>query len=582
MANFVIILDPDNERRSRFIQAIRPHIAPMAGLVVDERHQDHLSVLWATTPHAPISIDQGETSLSMIWGEAICPGSPQRQTSAALETTWQTPPGQPYDGFYAAFTYSSTDGLRVGADVMGFFPVYVWSYPEGAIVASSPELLRHHPIFIPKLSVEGIIGVMMLRALANDCSPWQGVKRLGAGNLLTISPDGRVAEQAQYRVPCFQADMDKARYDRLPFEEQVDVLAEAVDQAIARHAPATDDQILLLSGGLDSRTLAGFLQRQGATPQLLTFGRPDDLETLCAKAVAKHLGWSHHTYDAVTTLAQNGDLTTACIENAAFLTQWGHLAGSTIGLTNMGWHDLASLRLEGRPMINGFAMDRAICGTRVVNPQFETVLKYECKGGGLLPDLTRRLLVADASVQAELDQVVAKMQQSYTQYSDVETQRAWLLSFYHSNRFALGIGAWRFSFAIWPRLPILDQQLLAVSGQLPGETTSRRRAQKEMVCRCFPDLARLPLDHNAFSVEPLSPSLRRKQLRPLIKAQQTWWKMQKRLGYDRRPYFRSYNSNRPELQVLDREIEQERLFDLEFDPQERCNLATSPRHAGPL
>jgi len=89
------------------------------------------------------------------------------------------------------------------------------------------------------------------------------------------------------------------------------------------------------------------------------------------------------------------------------------------------------------------------------------------KGGGLLPDLTRRLLVADASVEAELDQVVAKMQQSYTQYSDVETQRAWLLSFYRSNRFALGIGAWRFSFAIWPRLTILDQQLLAVSGQLP-------------------------------------------------------------------------------------------------------------------
>ena len=43
MANFVIILDADDERRSRFIQAIRPHIAPMTGLAVDERHQDHLS-----------------------------------------------------------------------------------------------------------------------------------------------------------------------------------------------------------------------------------------------------------------------------------------------------------------------------------------------------------------------------------------------------------------------------------------------------------------------------------------------------------------------------------------------------------
>ena len=71
-----------------------------------------------------------------------------------------------------------------------------------------------------------------------------------------------------------------------------------------------------------------------------------------------------------------------------------------------------------------------------------------------------------------------------------------------------------------------------------------------MVRRCFPDLARLPLDHNAFSIEPLSPSPWRQRLKPLIKAQQTWWKVQKRLGYDRRPYFRGYNSNRPELQAL--------------------------------
>lgn len=587
MANFVIVLDLDEDRRSHFIQTIRPHLAPMAGLTLDERHQDHLSVLWATAPHAPISIDQDHAGLSVIWGEAICPRSPQRQTAAALKTTWQTPPGQPYDGFYAAFTYSAATGLRVGADVMGFFPVYFWSYPGGAIVASSPELLRHHPAFTPQLSVEGLIGIMLLRTLANDHSPWQGVKRLGAGNLLTLTSDGTVAEQAQYRVPCFQADLDKAGYNRLPFEEQVDVLAVAVDQAIARHAPATDDQILLLSGGLDSRTLAGFLQRQGATPQLLTFGRNDDLEMLCAKAVAKQVGWPHQTYDAVSALAQTGDLTSAFMENAAFLTQWGHLAGSTASLTNMGWHHLAPLNLKGKFMVNGFAMDRAICGPSVVDPQFETVFNNECKGGGLFPDLARRLLVADASIQAKLDQVVTKIHQAYTQYSDVEAQRSWLLNFYHSDRFARGIGVWRFSFAIWPRVPILDQKLLAVSGQLPSQTTSRRRAQQAMVRRCFPDLARLPLDHNAFSLEPLSPSARRQRLQPLIKAQQTWWKVQKRLGYDRRPYFRSFNSNRPELQALRQQANRHRakladLWDLSVLDQLLPDQAVIPFGKDPI
>ncbi|MDA0867561.1 MAG: asparagine synthase-related protein, partial [Cyanobacteria bacterium] len=317
----------------------------------------------------------------------------------------------------------------------------------GAVVASSPELLRHHPAFHPRLSVEGLIGVMVLRVLVSDRSLWVGVKRLGAGNLLTVAPDGRLTEQAQYRVPCFQADIDKAGYDRLSFEEQVDVLAAAVDQAIARHAPATDDQILLLSGGLDSRTLAGFLQRQGATPHLLTFGRADDLEALCAKAVAQHLGWPYQIYDAVSALAKTGDLTAAFIENAAFLTQWGHLAGSTAGLTNMGWHHLAPLGLNGRPLISGLAMDRAICGIRVANPNFEKVMKYELGEEGLSPQLTRRLLLSEPSVQEKLDQVMADIHQSYTHYSDVEIQRAWLLNLYHRNRFARGIGVWRFSFA---------------------------------------------------------------------------------------------------------------------------------------
>lgn len=550
MANFLINLDPDSEQRFRFIQTIRRHIAPLEDLTVDERHQNHLSVLWAASPHAPISVAQNETGLAMIWGEAILPKSPQRAVAAELKATWQYPPGQPYDGFYAAFTYSSIDGLRVGADVMGFFPVYFWTYTGGAVVASSPELLRYHPNFHPKLCLEGLIGVMLLRSLVNDCSLWQGVKRLGAGNLLTVASDGTVAEEVQYRVPCFQADMEKAEYNRLPFEGQVEVLATAVDQAIARHAPATDDQILLLSGGLDSRTLAGFLHRQGASPQLLTFGRTDDLETLCAKAVAQQLGWPHCIYDPITNFSQQGKSISACVENATFLTRWGHLAGSSVSLINTGWHHLSPLTLAGRPLISGMAMDRAICGTRITNPCFEKAMYTECKAGGMFPDVARQLLVDDPSMQLKLDGCIAEMHHRYTHYSDLEAQRAWLMSFYHGNRFVLGIAAWRFSFLTWPRLPILDQQLLAVSGQLPGDTSAQRRAQKEIVRRYFPNLACLPLDHNAFNVEPLSPSPLRRKLSDLIRAQQVWWKLQKRFGYDRRSYFRSYNSNRLELKVL--------------------------------
>lgn len=558
MANFVIALDQDAERRSRFIQTIRPRIAPMADLIVDERHQGNLSVVWAASPHAPISIDQNEAGLSILWGEAISPTSAERQTAADLKTAWQTLPGHPYDGFYAAFTYSPTAGLRVGGDVLGFFPLYFWPHQGGVVVASSPELLRYHPAFTAQLSLAGLVGVMLLGSLANDCPLWQAVKRLGAGNLLAVSPAGALAEHIQYRVPCFQADIDKTGYSQCSYEEQIEAFAAGVDQAIARHAPASNRQTLLLSGGLDSRTLASFLDRQGASPQTLTFGRPDDLESLCAQSVAHHLGWPHQMCNLQRQLTREDDSVQRCLNNAADLVTWGHLAGGGSGLAGLGWSQLADLDILEPRLITGIGMDRALGGSPTTNPCFETAVDYQGQWGGLPPDRARQLLALGDLGEETLTQVIAKLHDSYRHYADGDMQRAWLMRLYYGNRFPLGLTVWRMSFAAWPRLPILDQQLLSISGQLPGKTTMARRAQREIIRRCFPAVARLPLDHNDFNIEPLYLSPRRKRLKPLVKVQQRWWKLQKRLGRDRRYYYRNFNINRPELKALRQQADQHR------------------------
>ncbi|MEM8544775.1 MAG: hypothetical protein AAGF66_12390 [Cyanobacteria bacterium P01_H01_bin.119] len=146
--------------------------------------------------------------------------------------------------------------------------------------------------------------------------------------------------------------------------------------------------------------------------------------------------------------------------------------------------------------------------------------------------------------------VIDQLHQAYLSNSDVEAQRAWLMSLYHGNRFALGMAAWHLSFVAWPRLPVLDQQLLAVSGQLPGNTTASRYAQREIVKRSFPKLAALPLDHNDFRVTPLLASPVRKKLTLFNKTRQRWWRLQQRLGRDRRYYYRNFDINRPALQAL--------------------------------
>ncbi|MEM8546169.1 MAG: asparagine synthase-related protein, partial [Cyanobacteria bacterium P01_H01_bin.119] len=410
MANFAIVLDPDTQRRSRFAAAICPEIAPVEGLLVNQRHQGALSVVWAAAPNAPVDIDQDGSGLAVVWGEAIAPDSARRQTAASLRTAWQTRPENLFDGFYAAFTYERQSGLTVGGDVLGFFPLYYWRGPDVVVICSSPELLRYHPDFTPRLCVDGLIGILLMRGIADSRCLWQGVTRLGAGDWLTVLPDLQVTTRQQYRIPCNKTDIEAAGYQNLFLEEQLEALTAALDRAIARHAPAADQQGLMLSGGLDSRMLAGFLHQQQATPQLLTFGRRDDLEVLCARSVAQTTGWSHLQVNPDQILAKaEPSLTQRCLDAADQLTRWDHLAGGGGSFAGLNWSEMAASIPIAPRMVTGLAMDRTICGTHVSPPTFEGALAYEYNRGGLSPAQLRQLFVKDDWLQGKITGVIDQL-----------------------------------------------------------------------------------------------------------------------------------------------------------------------------
>ena len=71
MANFVIIVDADAERRTRFIEKITPQIAPVDGLHTSSCASGDFHAVWAAHESAPIShITDGEGA-AVIWGDAI-------------------------------------------------------------------------------------------------------------------------------------------------------------------------------------------------------------------------------------------------------------------------------------------------------------------------------------------------------------------------------------------------------------------------------------------------------------------------------------------------------------------------------
>ncbi|NET51961.1 MAG: hypothetical protein F6K09_25670 [Merismopedia sp. SIO2A8] len=195
---------------------------------------------------------------------------------------------------------------------------------------------------------------------------------------------------------------------------------------------------------------------------------------------------------------------------------------------------------------------------------------------GLSPKLLEKLLRKE--IFGELvAKTVAQMRTVYESYSELEFRKAWYFEIYHRQRFHVGSAGWQLCFGSWPIIPILDRQLLAITAALPVETITKRKAQIELVCTRFPQLAQLPLDRNSFNVEPLLPSKSRQQFARLFNLQSRWRKRQQRLGYERRYYYRIYDINNLGWQGIRQQAEpyRERIEHL-FHPEVLNKLLPAP------
>ena len=74
MANFIIVIDPDPQRRSHFIQTIQPLLPPVEDLITNSCTSDNFHAIWAAIPHAPISYVADEEGAAVILGDAIKSG----------------------------------------------------------------------------------------------------------------------------------------------------------------------------------------------------------------------------------------------------------------------------------------------------------------------------------------------------------------------------------------------------------------------------------------------------------------------------------------------------------------------------
>ena len=191
--------------------------------------------------------------------------------------------------FVAVFVEGKTKTVHVINDRFASRPFYLFQ-KEGEILYSS-DLFSLFKLanMIPKLDALGWLQIFQLHHTLGARTNFDGVVRLQPGTHLTISSAG-IQEQQYWRL---RHEPDH-NLDPGPFADEV---FEAFSESVSWRAKRAPKSLLALSGGLDSRLVAGCLP-EDIDATAFTFFRPsgaalDKQEALSASQVAEQLNLVH-------------------------------------------------------------------------------------------------------------------------------------------------------------------------------------------------------------------------------------------------------------------------------------------------
>jgi asparagine synthase (glutamine-hydrolysing) len=213
-----------------------------------------------------------------------------------LGTTLKTSIGM----FAIALWDRQTHTLTLARDRLGEKPLYYGWQGAGERAAflfgSELNAFKSHPAFAADIDRNGLCLLMRHNYIPAPYSIYQGIAKLEAGCLLTVS----LALQQPKVVRYWSAAAVAVTGCAAPFAgtpaQAVDALEVLLKSAVQQQMMADVPLGAFLSGGIDSSTVVALMQAQSSRPvKTFTIGFNEEgyNEAVHAKAVAKHLGTDH-------------------------------------------------------------------------------------------------------------------------------------------------------------------------------------------------------------------------------------------------------------------------------------------------
>ena len=365
----------------------------------------------------------------------------------------------------------------------------------------------------------------------------------------------------------YRADDDHLRVDSYwdyPYGEQAPLqgtepelaasLYRHLTTALQRRLHGIDKILLPISGGLDSRTMAGLLFRGGYAGEVLaySFGQPSSRDVRYGRAIARRLGYRH------VTIPTPADFVTRHVEQAAwrFDAEWS---------AELNWGPRYSHRHPALGDTRGYAVLSGMFGDLILG-EGAFVGAYRHKAGDAPqpvarlsevfiscnqeygpPDQTLSLFVPEQAAESR-ERILAIIRATLAPLENLAPYFALNRSeFLHRQRRHTATVAQSVEYDRDVITPFLDNDVVDFAGRVPYELLSGKHLYKHMIRDHLPEVAALPYAKTGL---PLSPA-------PLREA---WhWRMKKLVA--RLPALSRYLDRRDSnFRFQDRIVEQKSWF----------------------
>jgi hypothetical protein len=528
MTAFAGIIDPDTTAKQTFVSAVRRHFADHPLDVSDQKSIGELDCLWQTCRTAPISLARSNETVVYVLGHLDGTGAGAHSHAERIATHFENKglDGLPcHSGFFVAVVAHGKDTF-VFCDQQGWFPCYYATTGSALAIGTSSHIPGLHPLISRRLNKKALVAHLLCMHELLGESLWEGVRRLGAGEILHFA-DGRLDRISVQPIPVSDDGFG------LPAAEQLERAHEAMLDAFGEYRGRDVSQ--LCSGGLDSRVTAAYLAESHANVRMVyTLGNRRDNDYRCARRAIGMLGLPHRRLPVDVTRFPE------FMERQIAAEQLAN------GVNDLGWWSLVDhVAGANAPLVAGYVGDAIPGGNHICfgfdasRRTFSFEHLYRMINVWGLPEQTICELFPGDPAARWIAEIKDELRAFYDALPGLPFQKTWQFDLLHWERFHAANPMYRISHGLWPAAPLASSSLLKVVGSLPACSIMHRRLEENLLITRFPKLARIPVDTTVSYPRQLIPSASYRISAKLGNAIGRQWRRLRDL--DNRYYYRLYS-----------------------------------------